>query len=258
MKLNYNKNYEIREYNGEIGNYYIEVGRACYKYEGLKDSKVDILVYSAIVAATNGSQTDTVGYPSSVYADRLGMDVREVRRSIDHLEELGLISVKNKGSNQQIKVLSDLRYKKETGAKNTIPVYDRIFYYPEIKPGMVHVYSYYRALSNMEQYKERCTVDLDTVANTLGMSRATVKRLLEQMSDLGLLEVQENKYRKNAPHVKLLVDFSKEQPEEAEYLAEKKRATEEGNQSEERRRRETEENNKRPAPEWDEDGEFPF
>ena len=110
----------------------------------------------------------------------------------------------------------------------------------------------------MERYKERCTVDLDTVANTLGMSRATIKRLLEQMNDLGLLEVQENKYRKNAPHVKLLVDFSKEQPEEAEYLAEKARATEEWRQSEERRRRETEENNKRPAPEWDEDGEFPF
>ncbi len=99
----YSKNYIPREYNGEVSNYYIEVGRLCYQYKGLKDSKVDILVYSAIVAATNGSQTDTVGYPSSVYADRLGMDVREVRRSIDHLEELGLISVKNKGSNQQIK-----------------------------------------------------------------------------------------------------------------------------------------------------------
>lgn len=255
---NYKKDYNPRDYYGELSDYYIEVGRACYQYEGLKDSKVDILVYSAIVAATNGSQTDTVGYPSSVYADRLGMDVREVRRSIDHLEELGLISVKNKGSNQQIKVLIDLRINEETGRKNIIKVFDRIFYYPLIKPTMVHVYSYYLGLSNMEQYRERCTVDLDTVANTLGMSRATVKRLLEQMSDLGLLEVQENKYRKNAPHVKLLVDFSKEQPEEAEYLAEKARAAEEWRQSEERRRREVEENNKRPAPEWDEDGEFPF
>ncbi len=109
---------------------------------------------------------------------------------------------------------------------------------------MVHVYSYYLGLSNMERYKDRCTVDLDTVANTLGISRVTIKRYWEQMNDLGLLEVQENKYRKNAPHVKLLVDFSKEQPEEAEYLAEKARATEEWRQSEERRRRETEENNK--------------
>ena len=110
----YSKNYIPREYNGEVSNYYIEVGRLCYQYKGLKDSKVDILVYSAIVAATNGSQTDTVGYPSSVYADRLGMDVREVRRSIDHLEELGLISVKNKGSNQQIKVLVDCIMKLDT------------------------------------------------------------------------------------------------------------------------------------------------
>ena len=199
-----------------------------------------------------------MGYPSNVYADRLGMDVRAVRRSIDHLVELGLISIHNKGSNKQIKVLIDLRINEETGRKNIIKVFDRIFYYPLVKPTMVHVYSYYLGLSNMEQYRERCTVDLDTVANTLGMSRATVKRLLEQMSDLGLLEVQENKYRKNAPYVKLLVDFSKEQPEEAEYLAEKAQATEEWRQSEERRRRETEENNKRPAPEWDEDGEFPF
>ena len=230
----------------------------CYQYEGLKNSKVSILVYSAIVAATNGSQTDTVGYPSNMYADRLSMDVREVRRSIDHLEELGLISVKNKGTNQQITVLIDLRINAETGKKNAIKVFDRIFYYPMIKPNMVHVYSYYQNLSNMKQYKERCTVDLDTVANTLGMSRATVKRLLNQLSDLGLLEVQENKYRKNAPHVKLLVDFSKEQPEEAEYLAEKKRAVEEWRQSEDPRKHEAEEKNERPAPEWDEDGEFPF
>ena len=140
---NYKQDYNPRDYYGELSDYYIEVGRACYQYEGLKDSKVDILVYSAIVAATNGSQTDTVGYPSSVYADRLGMDVREVRRSIDHLEELGLISVKNKGSNQQIKVLIDLRINEETGRKNIIKVFDRIFYYPLIKPTMVHVYSYY-------------------------------------------------------------------------------------------------------------------
>ena len=135
---------------------------------------------------------DTVGYPSSMYANRLGMDVRGVRRSIDHLEELGLLSVNNKGSNQQIKVLIDLRINAETGKKNTIKVFDRIFYYPLIKPSMVHVYSYYWGLSNMEQYREKCTVDLDTVANTLGMSRATVKRLLEQMSDLGLLQGQKN------------------------------------------------------------------
>ena len=44
----YSKNYIPREYNGELSNYYIEVGRACYQYEGLKDSKVDILVYSAM------------------------------------------------------------------------------------------------------------------------------------------------------------------------------------------------------------------
>ena len=87
MKPNYKEKYSPREYNGEISSYYIEVGRACYQQEGLKDSKVDILVYSAIVAATNGSPTNTVGYPSSMYADRLGMDVRAVRRSIDHLEE---------------------------------------------------------------------------------------------------------------------------------------------------------------------------
>ena len=93
MNYTYKENYEPREYNGELSNYYIEVGRLCYQYEELKNSKVDILVYSAIVAATNGSQTDTVGYSSSVYADRLGMDVREVRRSIDHLVELGLISM---------------------------------------------------------------------------------------------------------------------------------------------------------------------
>ena len=109
----------------------------------------------------------------------------------------------------------------------------------------------------MEQYKERCTVDLDTVANTLGMSRATVKRLLEQMSDLGLLEVQKNKYKKNAPHVKLLVDFSKEQPEEAEYLAEKEREYEEAMERW-AQAQEQKEKDKRPAPEWDEDGEFPF
>ena len=162
----------------------------------------------------------------------------------------------------------------ETGKKNTIKVFDRIFYYPLIKPSMVNVYSYYWGLSNMEQYREKCTVDLDTVANTLGMSRATVKRLLEQMSDLGLLEVQENKYRKNAPHVKLLVDFSKEQPEETEYLAEKKREYEEAIerwvQEQEQKEREMglleeldeldewEREMKKPPLSWDEDEEFPF
>lgn len=272
--FNYKQDYNPRDYYGELSDYYIEVGRACYQQEGLKDSKVDILVYSAIVAATNGSQTDTVGYPSSMYANRLGMDVRGVRRSIDHLEELGLLSVNNKGSNQQIKVLIDLRINAETGKKNTIKVFDRIFYYPLIKPSMVHVYSYYWGLSNMEQYREKCTVDLDTVANTLGMSRATVKRLLEQMSDLGLLEVQENKYRKNAPHVKLLVDFSKEQPEETEYLAEKKweyeEAIERWVQEQEQKEREMglleeldeldewEREMKKPPLSWDEDEEFPF
>ncbi len=74
---------------------------------------------------------------------------------------------------------------------------------------------------------------------------------------MGLLEVQKNKYKKNAPHVKLLVDFSKEQPEEAEYLAEKEREYEEAMERW-AQAQEQKEKDKRPAPEWDEDGEFPF
>ena len=45
--FNYKQDYNPRDYYGELSDYYIEVGRACYQQEGLKDSKVDILVYSA-------------------------------------------------------------------------------------------------------------------------------------------------------------------------------------------------------------------
>ena len=85
--------YSYEEKKDICSSNYIEVGRECYHYEGLRNKKNSILVYSAILAGLNNEMSDTFSYTNKVLADRLAMDGREVRRAIKDLEEIELVKV---------------------------------------------------------------------------------------------------------------------------------------------------------------------
>lgn len=197
---------------------YIEVGRACYQHPELKKSKNGILVYSAILATLNNPHSEVSSYTSKDIGMRIAMDERTVRRSISNLQELGLISTTVRGNKRSIKVLKDLRYQENTGnkkpKKSIYKFYDRMFCYRLIDKTMIHVYSYYLSLRGLSQYKEWCNVSAQTVANSLGCSRAVIQKSLEKMEELGIVQITKGT---NSKSVKLLVDFSQKQPEEIAY-----------------------------------------
>ena len=198
---------------GKPSKYFMEVPRVCYQMEDL--TKNDILVYSAILAGLNNQVSDVFSYPNKIIAKRIAVDERQVRRSVNHLKEQGLITVSHlKGNRRHIRVKDDLRINKKTGNKNVIRVYDRIFSYPLITKPMVHVYSYYLSLGGMDRYQNGCNVVFDTVSKSLGYSKKQLIVILDEMVGIGLVQVERVGNRKN---VKLLVDFSKEQPEERHY-----------------------------------------
>lgn len=219
----HNFDYSPNENKYSLSEYYIEVGRECYKYEGLKNKKNDILVYSTILTGLNNKSSYMFSYPNSYIANRLAMNDREVRRAVSNLEELKLIKVTHpSGNKRNIKVLKDLRYppkeaRRRKKDKNFIKVYDRIFYYPLITKPMVHVYSYYLALNNNKDYGGYITVSYKKVADSLGYSEKQLIDIIKAMKDIGLVFKNLHKYKKNIKAVRLEVDFSKKQPEEIEY-----------------------------------------
>lgn len=225
----HNFEYSPNENKYSLSKYYIEVGRECYKYEGLKNKKNDILVYSTIVTGLNSKTSYMYSYTNSYIANRLAMNDREVRRAISNLEELKLITATHpSGSKKNIKVIKDLRYPpKEAGKrkknKSIIKVYDRIFYYPLITKSMVHIYSYYLGLNNVERYQGYITVSYKKVAEALGYSEKHVIEIIKEMKEIGLIFKNLHKYKKNVKAVRLEVDFSKKQPEEIAYEKDKEK-----------------------------------
>lgn len=208
----------------ECSNNYIEVGRACYQHPELKKSKNDILVYSAILATMNNYHTSTCSYTNVDIGRRIAMDESAVRRSIRKLKELGLITTTVKGNKRSIKILQDLRYQDTTGnkksKKSVYKFYDRMFCYPLIDKTMVHIYSYYLSLRGLSKYQEWCNVSTQTVANSLGCSRSVIQKSLEKMEELGVIQMSKGI---NSKSIKLLVDFSKKQPEEIAYEQEREK-----------------------------------
>lgn len=243
--------YSFKDKRYSLSEYYIEVGRECYKHEGLKNKKNDILVYSAIQAGLNNSMSDVFSYTNTHIANRLNMDNREVRRAVSNLEELKLIKVSHpSGNKRNIKVLTDLRYPlrdngKRSRKKSVIKVFDRIFYYPLITKSMVHVYSYYLALSNMPEYSEFNTVSYRKVAGALAYSEKQVIDIIKDMDSIGLIRKRVNKANKRSKAIFLEVDFSKKQPEEIVY--EKLMNQREAKRLEEIERRKQEEQERRIA-----------
>ena len=215
--------YSSQEKRMVCSNNYIEVGRECYHYEGLKKKKNDILVYSAILAGLNNKLSNTFSYTNKYIANRLNINDSEVRRSIRNLKELELIKITYPCENKRnIKVLIDLRYPlnkvgKRNSKKSVIKVYDRLFYYPMITKPIVHVYSYYLGLTNIPNYIGFSTVSYKKVAEALGYSERQIISIMKDMQNIGLIKIRYHKENKNIKAVKLVVDFSLKQPEEEEY-----------------------------------------
>lgn len=220
MKKTYNDEFEPDLYlNMNPSKYFMEIPRVCYQMKEF--TKTDILVYSAIMAGMNSGISDIFSYSNEVIEHRIRIDKRQIRRSISKLEEMGIISVSRKDHNHRdIKLIQDLRIDEVTGKKNVIQVYDRIFYYPLITKPMVHVYSYYLSLSRMERYRNGCNATYETVAKSLGYSKKQIISILGSMEAIGLIHIERVGNQKT---VKLLVDFSKEQPEEKRFLKEREK-----------------------------------
>lgn len=219
-KFNPKPVYSLQEKRMVCSSNYIEVGRECYRYEGLKKKKNDILVYSAILAGLNNKSSNIFSYTNKHIADRLNINDSEVRRSIKNLKEQELIKVSYPSENKRnIKVLIDLRYPlnrvgKRKLKKSVIKVYDRLFYYPMITKPMIHVYSYYLGLTNIPDYIGFSTVSYKKAAEALGYSERQIISIMKDMQDIGLIKIG---HRPNVKAVRLEVDFSLKQPEEEAF-----------------------------------------
>lgn len=213
-------NFLPKENRYTLSNYYIEVSRECYRYEGLKNKKNDILVYSAVVTGLNNNISDVFSYTNADIGKRLAMNDREVRRAVSNLEELELIKVTHPSKNKRnIKVLVDLRYTHNGVGKGKkkgdfFKIYDRLFYYPLITKPMIHVYSHYLALTHVKDYPGFSTVSYRKVAEALGYSEKQIIDIINDMVSIGLFKKIS---RNNSKAISVAVDFSNKQPEESAY-----------------------------------------
>ena len=196
------------------GNKFLEVPRACYQSKDF--TKNDILVYSIILSSTNDVRTTYCYYTNQSIAEKLNLSDSTIERSISKLQKLGYIKIISKGNKREIHPLIDLRYN-ESDNKSVIRIYYRIFWYPNIKPLMIHIYSYYLSFSNMDKYKTSCDIALSTIMKSLNISYKSLLTALNEMESLKLIKI----IRKDKTHIvsiKLLVDFSKVQIEEQKEI----------------------------------------
>ena len=196
------------------GNKFLEVPRACYQSKDF--NKNDILVYSIILSSTNDIRTQYCYYTNQSIAEKLNLSDSTIERSISKLQKLGYIKIISKGNKREIHPLIDLRYN-ESDNKSVIRIYYRIFWYPNIKPLMIHIYSYYLSFSNMDKYKTSCNIALSTIMKSLNISYKSLLTALNEMESLKLIKI----IRKDKTHIvsiKLLVDFSKVQIEEQKEI----------------------------------------
>ena len=196
------------------GSKFLEVPRACYQSNDF--TKNDILVYSIILSSTNDIRTQYCYYTNQSIAEKLNLSDSTIERSISKLQKLGYIKIISKGNKREIHPLIDLRYN-ELDSKSVIRIYYRIFWYPNIKPLMIHIYSYYLSFSNMDKYKTSCNIALSTVMKNLNISYKSLLNALNEMESLKLIKI----IRKDKTHIvsiKLLVDFSKVQIEEQKEI----------------------------------------
>lgn len=196
------------------GSKFLEVPRACYQSNDF--TKNDILVYSIILSSTNDIRTQYCYYTNQSIAEKLNLSDSTIERSISKLQKLGYIKIISKGNKREIHPLIDLRYN-ESDNKSVIRIYYRIFWYPNIKPLMIHIYSYYLSFSNMDKYKASCDIALSTIMKSLNISYKSLLNALNEMESLKLIKI----IRKDKTHIvsiKLLVDFSKVQVEEQKEI----------------------------------------
>ena len=196
------------------GSKFLEVPRACYQSNDF--NKNDILVYSIILSSTNDIRTQYCYYTNQSIAEKLNLSDSTIERSISKLQKLGYIKIISKGNKREIHPLIDLRYN-ESDSKSVIRIYYRIFWYPNIKPLMIHIYSYYLSFSNMDKYKTSCDIALSTIMKSLNISYKSLLTALNEMESLKLIKI----IRKDKTHIvsiKLLVDFSKVQIEEQKEI----------------------------------------
>lgn len=196
------------------GSKFLEVPRACYQSNDF--NKNDILVYSIILSSTNDIRTQYCYYTNQSIAEKLNLSDSTIERSISKLQKLGYIKIISKGNKREIHPLIDLRYN-ESDNKSVIRIYYRIFWYPNIKPLMIHIYSYYLSFSNMDKYKTSCDIALSTIMKSLNISYKSLLNALNEMESLKLIKI----IRKDKTHIvsiKLLVDFSKVQVEEQKEI----------------------------------------
>ena len=214
--MKYNEVYKpkITLYN-DTSSFYIEIPRVCYNIKEL--SKVDILVYSAILCSNNSERIQNTLYNISNISNRLNMQKSNVIRSIRKLEELGLIQIVEKNKKKFIIILKDLRYDDKTNNKSVILVYNRIFYYPLITKNMIHIYSYYLSNSNMSQFKNGNDTSFSYVSKVLNFSEKRLRENIKKMIDLGLFILERDKETK-AKIIKVAVNFKYIQPEEKDYI----------------------------------------
>lgn len=196
------------------GNKFLEVPRACYQSNDF--NKNDILVYSIILSSTNDIRTQYCYYTNQSIAEKINLSSNTVNNSISKLQKLGYIKIISKGNKREIHPLMDLRYN-ESDNKSVIRIYYRIFWYPNIKPLMIHIYSYYLSFSHMDKYRTSCDIALSTVMKSLNISYKSLLNALNEMESLKLIKI----IRKDKTHIvsiKLLVDFSKVQVEEQKEI----------------------------------------
>lgn len=199
---------------------YLEVGRECCQYPGLKGDENTILVYSALLTIRENLAYESLillkdmgmyYYDLPFIARLLNMNDLQINGSIRKLKDLGLISVWNCISPSiGIAINVDLRYT-SNGRKRIFRVYDRIFSYPQITKKMIMLYSYYLHLNETITIRRYRKVSYRSLALALGYSKKKIIYILNELENMGLITV----IREYDPVLVIVdVNFAYIQPEE--------------------------------------------
>ena len=202
---------------------YLEVGRKCCQYPGLKGDENAILVYSALLTIRENPAYKSLillksmgmyHYDLPFIARLLNMNALQINGSIRKLEGLGLISVWNCVSPSiGIAINVDLRYT-SNGRKRIFRVYDRIFSYPQITKKMIMLYSYYLYLNETVTIRRYRKMGYHSLALALGYPGRKIIYIVNKLEKLGLITV----IKKYDPVLVIVdVNFAYEQPEEERF-----------------------------------------
>lgn len=189
---------------------YMEIDFKLYKFKEL--DKNDLLVYGALKTLLGNKKIGIYKNINSKIAQILMMGESTVRKSLEYLAVANLIKIiwiqRGKTAIKLTDAFRRLPY------LYSIPVYYRMFAYPNITKTMIFVYTYYWGLKNDPSLRKEGKTEHEQVSEVLGISKDRLFKILREMEKIGLVDLVKKRGRLS---VLLKIDFEKSKSGECFY-----------------------------------------